>query len=174
VEMNALAPGKASGIKNVMENVSITQPLVMDNVEIECSSVHKTMKETNMMNMIITMILITTLTPVFGMMVPTFSVEITVKRKTRLVMEFAAMAGFHVEKSRLSLLCLSAHHNASRMTASMNTTEIVMANAFMIESHVMVSVQKAIDSAMIAAQAICVHATIPVLKAGKGVGVTNA
>jgi len=139
VEMNVLDSRVPSGIKNAMENVSITQPLVMDNVEIECSSVHKTMKQT-MMNMIITMILITTLTPVFGMMVIPISVEITVKRKTRLVMEFAAMAGFHVEKSRLSLLCLSAHHNASRMTASMNTTEIVMANALIIGMHVMVSV----------------------------------
>ena len=85
-------------------------------------------------------------TPVFGMMVIPISVEITVNGKTRLVMEFAAMAGFHVEKSRL--ISNFQYHNASRMTVSMNTTEIVMANAFMIESHVMVSVQKAGDTAI--------------------------
>lgn len=83
-----------------------------------------------------------TTTPVFGMMVIPITVEITVKEKTKLVMEFAAMAGFHVEKSRLNLIMIhiTTSHNASRMTAAMDILEIVMANAFTLKSHVMVSV----------------------------------
>jgi len=114
------------------------------------------------------------------MMVIPISVEITVNGKTRLVMGFAAMVWFldHVALMCLALiyLCLifTTRHNASRMTASMQTLEIVMANAFIIGMHVMVSVQKAGHTVMVAAQSICTHVAIPVLKAGKGVGVTNA
>ena len=50
------------------------------------------------------------------------------------------MAGFHVEKSRLNLILIPTSHNASRMTASMDILEIVMANAFILKSHVMVCV----------------------------------
>ena len=110
----------------------------------------------------------------FGMMVLPISVEITVKGKTRLVMEFAGMAGFHVEISRrLNQMCFT---NAPMMAASMNTIEIVMANAFIIQRHVMVSVQKAGDTAvtMIIVSTILYNAIIPVLKAGRSVGVTNA
>ena len=83
----------------------------------------------------------------FGMMVLPISVEITVKGKTRLVMGFAGMAGFHVEISRrLNQMCFT---NAPIMTASMNTIEIAMANALFMERHVMVSVQKAGDTAVI-------------------------
>ena len=114
-------------------------------------------------------------TPVFGMMVLPISVEITVKEKTRLVMEFVGMAGFHVEISRrLNQMCFT---NAPMMTASMNTIKIVMANAFIIQHHVMVSVQKAGDTAvltMVTVQRIRGNAIIPVLKAGRSVEISNA
>jgi len=89
------------------------------------------------------------------MMVIPISVEITVNGKTRLVMEFAAMVWFldHVALMCLALIYLfTTRHNASRITVSMKTLEIVMANAFIIGMHVMVSVQKAGRTAMVAAQ----------------------
>jgi len=119
-----------------------------------------------------------TTTPVFGMMVIPITVEITVKEKTKLVMEFAAMAGFHVEISHRNLIMIhiTTSHSASRMTAAMDTTlEIVMANAFILKSHVMVSVKKAGQTAMVTVETICgINATIPALKAGRGVGITGA
>lgn len=84
------------------------------------------------------------------MMVIPIIVENTVKEKTRLAMEFAVMDGFHVEQSHLNLIIITACHNASRMTTSMDTTEIVMANAFILKSHVMVNVKKAGRTAMVA------------------------
>merc|ERR1719233_361151 len=59
------------------------------------------------------------------------------------------MAGLHVEPSRLNWICITANHNASRMTVPMDTTEIVMANAFVQKSHVMVSVKKAGQTVMV-------------------------
>merc|ERR1719233_316228 len=50
------------------------------------------------------------------------------------------MAGLHVEPFRLNWICITANHNASRTTAPMYSSEIVMANAFALKSHVMVSV----------------------------------
>jgi len=66
------------------------------------------------------------------MVIPIF-VEITVKRKTRRVMEFAAMTGFHASG-------MMAGFNASKMTVPMKSTKIVMANAFLKKIHVMMSV----------------------------------
>ena len=110
------------------------------------------------------------------MMVISITVEITVKEKTKLVMEFAAMAGFHVEKSHLNLIHLISH-NASRMAATMDTLETVMANALIMKSNVMVSVKMTIRTAITMVSVYPIggsNATIPVLMAGRGVGIASA
>jgi len=112
---------------------------------------------------------------VFGTMdIPTI-VEIIVRGKISPVMESAVRVGSNVDPFHQNPSSFLDIPSALKMAIPMDTSEIVMGNVSMTESHAMESAKKALHIAMVTVLITSgIHAMVLVPKAGRNVVLTDA